>query len=123
MIDLSEKIKELRIEKNLTVEELSKAINYSKTVVYYWERGLRRPNSSALSVLANYFNVSVDYLIGNEESFPPFSGERAETLSEEEQKLLTYYRAIGKEAKMAIFTTAESFFNALPTEKRASYGY
>lgn len=122
-MNLNEKIKDLRVEKNLTVEDLAKAINYSKTVVYYWERGLRRPNASALTVLANYFNVSVDYLIGNEESFPTVRGERAENLSEEEQKLLTFYRAIGKEAKMAIFTTAESFFNALPTEKRASYGY
>lgn len=117
------RIEELREEKGITQNEIAEAIGTSRTNIGRWEKGLNEPSYTYVIKLANFFNVSVDYLIGNEESFPTVRGERAEPLSEEEQKLVTYYRAIGKEAKMAIYTTAESFFYALPAEKRASYGY
>ena len=204
MGEFKEILRELRIENNLTIKELSERCGYSKSVICYWEKGLRHPNAAAISVLAKffnvstdyligneenvstvrgvsllkntsvnskmmikelrmesgksqtevakslgisqqvfstyekescfpdpnmliklarYFNVTVDYLIGNEESSPTMRGGSPETFTEEERTLIRYYRAIGKEAKNAVFATAESFFNMLPDERRAAYPY
>ena len=60
--------------------------------------------------LARYFNVTVDYLIGNESS-PTVRGGSPERFTEEEKALVRYYRAIGKVEKNAVFATAEGFFH------------
>lgn len=117
------RLEDLREERGLTQNEIAEAIGTSRTNIGRWEKGLNEPSYTFVVKLANFFNVTVDYLIGNEENVSNVRGGYPETFTEEEKTLIRYYRAIGKEAKMAIFTTAESFFNALPAEKRASYGY
>ena len=62
----AEKLKELRIEKGVGQVELAKAINVSKGIISLWENGLREPKLSNLIELANFFEVSLDYLVGLE---------------------------------------------------------
>ncbi len=57
-------LKELRQEKNLGQVELAKAIGVSKGVISLWENGLREPTMYSLIVLAKFFNVSIDELVG-----------------------------------------------------------
>lgn len=57
-------LKELRIEKKLGQVELAKAIGVSKGVISLWENGLREPNMYSLILLAKYFGVSIDELVG-----------------------------------------------------------
>ena len=57
-------LKELRIEKKLGQVELAKAIGVSKGVISLWETGLREPNMYSLILLAKYFGVSIDELVG-----------------------------------------------------------
>ena len=61
-----ERLKELRIEKGLGQIELANAISVSKGIIRLWENGLREPKLSNLIVLAQYFQVSIDYLVGLE---------------------------------------------------------
>ena len=61
-----ERLKELRIEKGVGQIELAKAINVSKGIISLWENGLREPKLSNLIALANFFDVSLDYLAGLE---------------------------------------------------------
>ena len=61
-----ERLKELRIEKDVGQIELAKAINVSKGIISLWENGLREPKLSNLISLAQYFEVSIDYLAGLE---------------------------------------------------------
>jgi transcriptional regulator with XRE-family HTH domain len=63
----NERLKELRIEKGVGQVELAQAVNVSKGIISLWENGLREPKLSNLIVLANYFNVSIDYLAGLED--------------------------------------------------------
>ncbi len=63
MESFGERLKELRKEKNLTIMELSKEINYSKSIIGYWEQNKKEPTMSAIKTLCDYFNVSADYLI------------------------------------------------------------
>ena len=60
----SERLKELRQEKNIGQEELANALDVSKGIISLWENGLREPKMNSLIALAQYFEVSVDYLVG-----------------------------------------------------------
>lgn len=62
------RIKELRLQKNITMSQASKDLNIPYTTYVNYEKEEREPNSEMLIVLANYFNVSVDYLIGRSNS-------------------------------------------------------
>lgn len=63
----SDRIKELRIKNKKTQEELAEIFGITPTGVSYWESGKSIPNSITLEKLAIYFNVTLDYLIGNKE--------------------------------------------------------
>lgn len=57
-------LKELRLEKNLGQIDLAQTIGVSKGVISLWENGLREPNMHSLIILAKYFRVSIDELVG-----------------------------------------------------------
>ncbi len=57
-------LKKLREERNLGQVELAKKIGVSKGIISLWENGLREPNMTSLLLLSNFFNVSIDYLVG-----------------------------------------------------------
>lgn len=57
-------LKELRIERGMGQVELARAIGVSKGIISLWENGLREPNMYSLIVLAMFFNVSIDELVG-----------------------------------------------------------
>lgn len=65
--NFADRLKELRTEKGIGQVELSNAIGVSKGVISLWENGLREPKLSNLLALAQYFKVSLDYLVGAEE--------------------------------------------------------
>ncbi|MBO4726333.1 MAG: helix-turn-helix transcriptional regulator [Clostridia bacterium] len=57
-------LKSLRQEKHLGQVELAKILGVSKGIISLWENGLREPNLYSLIVLAKFFNVSLDELVG-----------------------------------------------------------
>lgn len=60
-----DRLKELREEKGITQKSLGKMINVSDRVIGYYESNDRFPkDEKTLKALADYFDVSVDYLIG-----------------------------------------------------------
>lgn len=58
------RLRNLRIEKNLTGEQLANAIGVKKTTISTWENGKAFPEIGTLIKLANYFDVSIDYILG-----------------------------------------------------------
>lgn len=58
------RLKELRIEKNLSQSKLAELFNISQQAVSHYEKGLRDIDSSLMKNLANFFDVSTDYLLG-----------------------------------------------------------
>lgn len=60
----SERLKELRLEKGLTLEQVASATKISRSAIAFWETGKRVPNVLAIITLARYFGVSSDYLLG-----------------------------------------------------------
>ena len=62
-----ERLKELRTEKNLSIEKLSKLIDISNATICRWENGLNDIKSDELIIVAQFFEVSTDYLLGLED--------------------------------------------------------
>ena len=60
----SQVIKKLRKEKGLTQQELANIVGITATGVSYWESGNAVPNTETLNKLANYFGVTVNFLLG-----------------------------------------------------------
>lgn len=59
-----DRLKKLRKELNLTQEEFAQKIGYTRTAISAWEIGRNEPSNDDMVKLANYFNVSTDYLLG-----------------------------------------------------------
>ena len=57
------KLKELRKRSNLTQNDVAKIINKTQQVITNYENGTNMPPAEILIKLADYFNVSVDYLL------------------------------------------------------------
>lgn len=64
---VSNQIISLRKGKKLTQQGLAEAMNVSTAAVCKWETGSSVPDISTLCALADYFKVSVDYILGREE--------------------------------------------------------
>lgn len=60
---VGDRIKLLRNEKNISQEALAKSITSNQKQISKWERGQIEPNIDMLKKLADYFGVTVDYLI------------------------------------------------------------
>ena len=69
---IGQKIRELRLAKDLTLDTLSKelykhfGVDINNSCISRWENGINEPSLIYLKYLAQYFNVSADYLIGKE---------------------------------------------------------
>ena len=70
-------IKDLRRSKKLSQTEFAKIVGVSQTTVTAWETGKAEPSSSAITRIADYFDVSTDYLLGRPEK--KLSSEEQET--------------------------------------------
>jgi len=94
MTDIGKRIKELREERDLTMDLLVHDLNTTyqieihKSNVSRWESGQTEPSLKYARILAEYFNVSLDYLIGLTDVRTP-------------ARLLAYARAIGNMKKGA----------------------
>ena len=63
------RLKELRLEKELNQKELAEIIDTTQRNVSNWENGNSEPDIQMMLKLAKFFEVSVDYLLGNAENF------------------------------------------------------
>ncbi|MEW8974515.1 MAG: helix-turn-helix transcriptional regulator [Tissierellaceae bacterium] len=58
------RLRQLRLENNMTQEDLSKELNVSRATVGRYENDDRFPDKDTLKNIADIFNVSTDYLLG-----------------------------------------------------------
>ena len=64
---LGVKVRELRLANGMSQQELGNIVGLTATGVSYWESGKAMPSIDALEKVSEYFGVSVDYLLGNDE--------------------------------------------------------
>jgi len=70
---IGERLKELRSEKEESLEEVARKTGLSKSLLSRYERGLVDPGLRALTSLVKYFNVSLDWLFGFAEDRRPIN--------------------------------------------------
>ncbi|MBP2659270.1 MAG: transcriptional regulator, family [Firmicutes bacterium] len=59
-----QRLRNLRQLNKLTLEQLGAEFNVTKQTVSHWEKGDRLPSLDVATTLAEYFKVSLDYLVG-----------------------------------------------------------
>lgn len=64
MLNIGNKITKLRKEKNWSQEELAKKVNTSRVMIGNYERNTNMPSIDILLKIANVFNVSIDFIVG-----------------------------------------------------------
>lgn len=104
----SERIKKLRDEKNISQIDLAEYLGISQQALSKWENNKTEPDNDSLIKIAQYFNVSTDYLLGNSESrnnLQPYESElekvlfsKAKELSDEDKRtVLSVINAIKRD--------------------------
>lgn len=66
---LGKKLKELRKNKNLTLKGLGMIIGVSESTISLYETNRRRPSYDILIKLANFFQISLDYLLNRDNNY------------------------------------------------------
>lgn len=62
------RLRELRKSRNLTLKDIGNILNVSESAVSQYENNKREMDNSSLTTLADYFEVTVDYLLGRTDS-------------------------------------------------------
>ena len=101
-MNICDTLKSLRLERNLTQYELAKHLNIGQATIAGYESGAREPRIGILVEYANFFECSVDYLIGREDDFgniliPPTKKENPFTLNQNETELLKSFNSLDDE--------------------------
>lgn len=69
----SERLKELRISKKLTIKQLAKILKLSPTTIYRYENGKTAPRAEDVLRICAYFFVRVDYFLGIKDNPEPYN--------------------------------------------------
>ena len=102
------RLKELREIRQLTHFEVAQAIKTSRTNIGRWEKGENEPSASSLVALADFFEVSTDYLLGREDDFGIIQTKTpGEELTGEEKQLLQAFRKLNTKNRMHVVAYAE----------------
>ena len=66
-METKNRLRELRKKRGLTQQEVASYIGITQNAYSYWENGKVKIDNTSLQRLADYFDVSIDYLLGREE--------------------------------------------------------
>lgn len=80
-----ERIKELRVAREMTQQDLADRIGVTKSAVSIWELDKQMASIDKLEMLCGIFNVSMDYILGREDISPLL-------LTAEERRVTESYR-------------------------------
>ena len=107
------RIKELRTTEGISQQSLAQAIGTTQRNISYWEKGVEISAQYAARI-ANFFDVTVDYLLGLEDDFGvrvDGKERKPDSLSAEERRLLEGYREINAAGKKLVMQTVETLRN------------
>ena len=112
-------LKDLRKNRNLTQFQLSQALKIGQATIAGYENGSREPHINSLIAYANFFECSIDYLLGREDDFGNITiqTEKPAPLPQDEQEFLTMYRALPSYLKDSIFSELKGMYKAYLASK------
>ena len=116
MDKFTNRLKELKEEKKYTQTYLAHKLNTTQQTIGRWIRGENEPDIYNLIRLANIFNCSVSYLVGEEgeDGVVVVSGNE---LSPDEEHLISILRQLNPRDKDAVYRIAELAYDVQKGEK------
>jgi transcriptional regulator with XRE-family HTH domain len=113
-----ERLRTLREEKNLSQEELAEVFGLGKVAISGYERGKRTPSFDILVGLADYFQVSTDFLLGRtDDRTPP---ENMDKVRENTRKLNAILAGMDPQEQEKFFSFLEVAVNGIKSQNRPS---
>ena len=100
------RLKELRLEKGLLQKDIATILGKTITCICDWERGRTEPGIEDIKKIANYFEVSVDYLIGQTNELDIVQTNA--NLEQDEKQLLDLYRQMNFQDKNQLIGFAKA---------------
>ena len=104
-----ENLRKLRNEMGISQEYLGTAIGLSQQTINQYENHSTEPDIYSLKLLADFFDTSVDYLVGHSEERNLFKGGTALSLSEREETLITSFRKLNNSEKESIEAVIKNY--------------
>ena len=105
-MEFTDRIISLIDKRGITKNKLLVDLKLSKNSFVNWQERGTIPSGETLSKIAAYFNVTTDYLLGNEQKNKPSA--EAESLSDIENEILRIYHSLPEDKKQAFMTVARS---------------
>lgn len=88
-MDFSQRLKELRTQRGYSQSELANRLHLSKSTISMLEVGSRKPSMDVMQLIADFFNVDLDYLLGKDSVsgyyLSPETAELAKEVAEREE--------------------------------------
>lgn len=105
------RIRELRVDCGLQQKQIAQDLHLSKQVYSNYELGQREPSIDMLGKLADYFGVTVDYLIGRDDKAQaePLKTKKSPALSEEDEAMLNTYLELSDDSKRVVRYTVNMY--------------
>ena len=104
------KLRELRLDSEKTQAELALFLGTSRQVYANYENGINEPSLDTLARLADFFECSIDYLLGREDDFGNVHVQgTAPQLTADEKELLDIFRSLRREYKVQILEYTRYF--------------
>ena len=113
------RIRELRAEKNVTQQEIADKLGVSRQVFANWENEINQPDLKMLISLAEFFSVTVDYLLGRTDDFGNAVMPTPYELTNEETQLLNLYRGMTHVQKIKLIAYGEGLMSTNPPKSKA----
>ena len=95
-------LKSLREEKRVSQQKLAEQIGTNQQNIHRYEHGFYEPDIQTLKLLANFFNTSIDYLVGYTDMRHKIEAVEKFDLNEEEAALLEKYRTLALNERRGI---------------------
>ena len=100
------RLKELRKTYGVSQEKLSKELSVSRSTVAMWESEKSQPDNNTLQKLADYFNVSVDYILGRTDDMNQNPGEENISFDDFTYAMYNESKELTEEDKQALLGMA-----------------
>lgn len=104
------RIKELRTEKGVTQKEIATQTGISRSVISEYEAGKAEPTANVVIKLADFFDVSTDYLLGRSDDLGAVNSVPVvPQFSEEDREVLSLFHTLTPEYQAVALNTLRSW--------------
>lgn len=104
-------LKALREEKGISQQKLAEKINTNQQNIHRYEHGFYEPDIQTLKLLAEFFETSIDYLVGYTDVRHKVEAIQPLDLNDEEAALIEKYRQLGRNARNSVVNVIDTFLD------------